>query len=132
VHEFARANGRTGLALTTDAAEAIVRHAWPYNVREILSFVRGFVAMASGPALDVAYLERHHPDLLAEFRGAGVDESDSPREPKRDATDRLRFESLLAKHRGNVSGIADEIRMTRTNVYRKLKALGLDPNRYRP
>jgi DNA-binding NtrC family response regulator len=127
--EFARENGRADWTVTPDAAEALVRHSWPYNAREIENLVRGFITMGAGPILDSAYLKEHHQGMLAGFRSK---ESGASGElPQAEASDRPLLEQLLSKHQGNVSAVADEMGRPRAQVYRRLKSLGLDPERYR-
>jgi DNA-binding NtrC family response regulator len=129
--EFAKENGREWSA-TADAAEALVRHSWRYNAREVENVVRGFLTLGNSPTMDSSYLKEHHPDIVAGFRSsAGTSlENGGPRPAE--SIDRASLEALLAKHRGNVSAVADEMGRPRPQVYRMLRALGLDPERYRP
>jgi DNA-binding NtrC family response regulator len=116
--------------MTADAAEALVRHDWRYNVREIQSLVRRFVSLGKG-TLDSRYLKEHHPEILAGFRRDDSASPESAQPPAARDSDRSELVALLRKHRGNVSAVADEMQRPRTRVYRRLKALGLDPDRYR-
>lgn len=129
--EFADEHGRREWAVTPDAGEALVRHSWRYNAREIENLVRGFITMGSAPALDFSYLKEHHPEIVAGFRSKDGVPSDSGTDWPADAPDRAVLESLLTKHRGNVSAVAEELGRPRAQVYRRLKLLGLDPDRYR-
>jgi DNA-binding NtrC family response regulator len=128
--EFAEEAGRD-FSMTADAAEALVRYGWRYNVREIQSLVRRAASVGQG-TLDSRYLKEHHPEVLAGFRvsdDSATPETAQPLAPR--DSDRSELVELLGKHRGNVSAVADELRRSRTSVYRRLKALGLDPERYR-
>jgi DNA-binding NtrC family response regulator len=118
-------------SVTADAAEALVRHGWRYNAREIQSLVRGFGSLGKG-TFDSRYLRQHHPEILAGFR-SGDEAAPSGNSQPRSAQDSDRSElvALLRKHRGNVSAVADEMQRPRARVYRRLKSLGLDPDRYR-
>lgn len=129
--EFARENGRTDWMATADAAEALVRHAWPYNAREIENLVRAFITMGVGPVLDSAYLKEHHPGLLAGFRSKDAGSAAAEDSSKGESSDRSLLEKLLGKHQGNVSAVAEEMGRPRAQVYRRLRSLGLDPERYR-
>lgn len=128
--ECAAENGRGDWSVTPDAAEALVRHSWRYNAREIENVVRGFITMGDSPTLDTSYLREHHPEMVGGFRSKDGGSSDSGEWPA-DAPDRALLESVLAKHRGNVSAVAEELGRPRAQVYRRLKLLGLDPDRYR-
>lgn len=133
--ELARAQGKE-LEFSADAAEALVRHSWPFNVREIESLVRGFVATEPEPKLRLRYLKEYHAGIVLGFRddGAGVDATNRPLPPMAVAgasPDRTALESMLVRHGGNVSAVAKELGKERAQVYRWLKAFGLDPERYR-
>jgi transcriptional regulator with GAF, ATPase, and Fis domain len=131
--ELARAASRE-VEFSADAAEALVRHSWPFNVREIESLVRGFVATETEPKLRLRYLKEYHAGLVLGFRddGAGVDATNRPVPPAGGASpDRAALESILVRHGGNVSAVAKELGKERAQVYRWLRGFGLDPERYR-
>ena len=52
---------------------------------------------------------------------------DQPLRDARDAFEKAYLEYQLDKHGGNVSQMAEEAGMERTHLYRKLRALGIDP-----
>jgi DNA-binding NtrC family response regulator len=133
--EVARAAGAESLAMSPDAAEVLVRHSWPFNVREIESVVRGFVATEGGQTLGLRYLKEFHSGMAIGFRDVEPPSSGSAapsaRESSGSGRDRAALESLLSRHLGNVSAMAKELGKQRVQVYRWLKAEGLDPDRYR-
>jgi transcriptional regulator with GAF, ATPase, and Fis domain len=124
----------TELRLTADAAEALVRHDWPFNVRELESLVRAFVATEGEAVLGLPYLAEHHPQLLDGFReGTAAEEETRPTGAPRTAEprDRAAMEQLLKRHAGNVSAAAAELGKPRALLYRWLRRVGLDPERFR-
>jgi transcriptional regulator with GAF, ATPase, and Fis domain len=132
--ELARAASRD-IEFSADAAEVLVRHSWPFNVREIESLVRGFVATEPEPKLRLRYLKEYHAGLVLGFRddGAGVDATNRPLPPAATVSspDRAALESMLVRHGGNVSAVAKELGKERAQVYRWLRGFGLDPERFR-
>lgn len=127
---IAAAEGAKGFDLRADAAEVLVRHAWPFNIRELESVVRGFVAVEGDAVMGLGYLKEHHPGLVLAFR----DEEAPPMTQKfgtESVRDRQSLERLLDRHLGNVSAVAKELGKQRAQVYRWLKEQGLDPDRYR-
>jgi two-component system response regulator GlrR len=128
----ASGSGIAMLKMTSDAAEALVRHDWPFNVRELESIVRAFIAFEGSAVLDLAYLRAHDAEVVRDFRRdqAGVTAPGASENPR--WLDRSRMERLLLKHGGNVSEAASELRTSRVQVYRLLKTMGLDPTRFRP
>ncbi len=132
--ELADYSPRMELRLTADAAEALGRHAWPFNVRELESLVRAFVATEGDAVLGLPYLTEHHPELVEGFRdGAAAPADARPTDaPRSDGVrDRAAMERLLARHQGNVSAAAAEIGKPRALLYRWLRRVGLDPERFR-
>jgi transcriptional regulator with GAF, ATPase, and Fis domain len=128
--EIAAAAGAKAFDVRADAAEVLVRHSWPFNIRELESVVRGFVATEGDVVLGLGYLKEHHTGLVVAFR-----EDEAPPMTRRFGTDSVRdresLEMLLNRHLGNVSAVAKELGKQRAQVYRWLKEQGLDPDRYR-
>jgi DNA-binding NtrC family response regulator len=128
-HAVAGSAGGTKLLMTANGAEALVRHDWPYNVRELESLVQAFLTTEPEAPLDLAYLRTHHPRLCSTFRSDEA--SERPSGSPGTARDRPALEALLVRHAGNVSDIAEELGKPRAQIYRWLKTVGLDPNRFR-
>ena len=114
--------------IETDAAEALLRYDWPFNVRQLESVIAAFTALRSGKRLDLSYLTERHPELVpsnAPSKNAN-DEVGSPGESRRDMLERL-----LRKHKGNVTEAAKELGKPRAQVYRWLRGVGLEVDRFR-
>jgi two-component system response regulator GlrR len=122
---LARQFAENAPSIQVDAAEALLRYDWPLNVRELQSLMASFVALHDGTSLDVKFLRAHCPQSLL-----SVSREDATPDP-RDATSRAMLEGALRKHRGNVSAAAKELQRPRNQVYRWLKAMGLQPQRFR-
>jgi len=133
LRELAEHAPGTELRLTADAAEALVRYDWPFNVRELQSLVRAFVATEGGAVLGLPYLAEHHPELVEGFRdGTAEPDETRPGAPRTtEPRDRAAMERLLARHGGNVSAAAAELGKPRALLYRWLRRVGLDPERFR-
>jgi DNA-binding NtrC family response regulator len=131
--EFARTSGAQEWSVTADAAEALVRYDWPFNVRELEALVRAFLAMRDGPTLGLSYLEVHHPNVVENFLANGEATSVAPAAPlaEKPLRNRAAVEALLARHQGNVSIVAEQLGKPRAQVYRWIKVHGLDPKRFR-
>jgi len=120
-----------------EAARAIVRHAWPLNVRELHQCIVTSVALARDGIIDL----RHLPETI----GAEPLETTSPDptapdkaapEPPRPMTprDAKLLETLIAEltaHRGNIAAVARAMGKATAQIHRWMKRLGIDPNRYR-
>jgi len=126
--EFALELGAT-LAVTVNAAEALLLWHWPYNVRELRSLIRSFVQRSTaGTPLDLAYLRDERSELTAALSAEPAPENvdGSGARP-----DRAELEGLLVQHEGNVSAVAQALGKPRTQVYRWLRSLGISAARFR-
>jgi DNA-binding NtrC family response regulator len=108
-------------ALTAGArlVEACLLRPWPGNVRELLHAVRraGEEAIAQGSQT----VRLSHLDPAA---GTGGDEGGAPEEPKNLDADRVR--ATIAACDGNLSAVARELGLHRSQLYRLLKRLGIE------
>jgi two-component system, NtrC family, response regulator len=104
---------------SAQAIGALRTHAWPGNVRELNNRVRRAVVMSEGAEitgqdLDLAGNDPHDMDSLDSLRTAHQ---------------RIETELLvkaLTLHRGNMSRIARDLKVSRSTLYRKLKQYGLE------
>jgi transcriptional regulator with AAA-type ATPase domain len=112
----------TSIQLSPDAGMALVRHAWPRNVRELEQVLGSAVALASDGVIELDHLPRtlHEPD-------AAKLEELSPADARR--RDELR--ALLAKHRGNIAAVGRALGVARMQVHRWLDRFGLNVEDFR-
>jgi len=124
---FAQEYGRRAKTFDQDALAALRRYAWPGNVRELRNVVERLMIMVRGDTIaagDVAFLAG--PALVA---GARADEA--PPDPSLTLGEaRARFEReyilrALDAQQGNISRAAEALGVERSNLYRKMRALGI-------
>lgn len=104
---------------TPQAVDALRAYSWPGNVRELSNRVRRSVVMAEG-----AEITPYDLDLASEELQP-VESLDSLREAHR----RIEMELLvkaISLHHGNLTRIARDLEVSRSTLYRKLRAYGLD------
>ncbi|MDF0651157.1 MAG: sigma-54 dependent transcriptional regulator [Nitrospira sp.] len=104
---------------TPQAVDVLRAYSWPGNVRELSNRVRRAVVMAEG--MDIT---PHDLDLPVEKLQA-VDLLDSLRAAHR----RIEMELLvkaISLHRGNLTRMARDLEVSRSTLYRKLRAYGLE------
>lgn len=130
--EFSRAYGRRRKQLLEPAMENLVRYRWPGNVRELRNLVERLVIMVPGvrierrhlpPAMqpgfqDGARSKSAHAALSAESGFSSLHEA-------RAAYERGYILRILGEHHGNVSRTAEALGLERSNLYRKMKSLGI-------
>jgi sigma-54 dependent transcriptional regulator, acetoin dehydrogenase operon transcriptional activator AcoR len=118
------APGRVDVSLQPDAAQALLEHEWPLNVRELEQALAGALALSAGGPIELAHLPR------------ALRADDGPTAPRRELTTeeqrhREELSALLTRHRGNLSAVAREIGKGRTQVVRWIERYGLDAAAYR-
>jgi transcriptional regulator of acetoin/glycerol metabolism len=104
---------------TPEAARALLRYAWPLNVRELEQCLASAAALAAGASIDLEHLP------LA-VRSAPVAGS-----PPEHSELREQLIAQLRSHGGNVSAVARDMGKARQQVQRWLHRFGLDPLSFR-
>ncbi|MFY0563005.1 sigma 54-interacting transcriptional regulator [Archangium lansingense] len=117
--------GARSPSFTPAAARALFRHDWPRNVRELEH------GLALAVALSPERIDLEH--LPAELQAEPPGRATKAEPPKTSTQDQERDEllTLLRKHRGNVSQIAEALGTSRAQVHRLFKRHGLDPQGFR-
>jgi two-component system nitrogen regulation response regulator NtrX len=121
--DFARKNGRKPPALSRKAMEMLEGYPWPGNVRELKNIAERLIIMIPQPRLDIydlpeSILQRTLPLRLEHEEVISL----------QDARERVEKEFILHKlmeYKGNVSRAAQALRIERSNLYRKMKQLGI-------
>lgn len=112
------------------AQNRLRNHSWPGNIRELRNLVRQLLILGGEGEVAVSEVEeclRKTPRELAGDKGNHPKFFDLP---LRDAREQFEREYLVYKLReagGSVGKLADSVGMERTHLYRKLRALGIDP-----
>ena len=115
--------GRAGLALGSDALDALRAHAWPGNVRELKNVMLRAAATASGPqnAARDLLLDGVAPDAPpAATRGSNATLRTSMLESERDA-----LLAALDAASWNVARAAEQLGVSRMTLYRRLQRHGI-------
>ena len=122
--EFTMAYGRRPKELTPEAYDVLAQHRWPGNVRELRNLMERIVIMNPQVRIDA----RHIP-LISGKRAV----FDRPMErfgslhEVRAAVEREYILKTLDETKGNVTRTAELLGLERSNLYRKMKALGIAP-----
>lgn len=98
---------------------------WPGNVRELRNFIQRALVMAKDKEISLAETE----ELLAMSNAQASDETmvsiDLPIREARERFEKAYFVKQLAYCEGNIAKLAERAGLERTNLYRKLKSLGI-------
>jgi len=122
---FARNYGRTAKRLAPEARETLLRHEWPGNVRELKNLMERALILGRGMEIttrDLGPLAMRH---LAEPDPFAFPEFPSLKEA-RDWFESVYIQRELKLQSGNMTRVADKLGLDRSNLYKRLKALGVE------
>ena len=124
LNEFSRSYGRKPKRLLPSALQALSAHSWPGNVRELRNLMERIAILHDREdvgAADLPASNRRHPARQPASLGfASLKEA-------RTAYERDYVERTLAAMEGNVTRAAAALGMERSNLHRKMRALGIRP-----
>ena len=124
LREFTTAYGRKPKELTPQAYQILQDHHWPGNVRELKNLIERIVILNPQVRVDA----RHIP-LAGTRRSSAerpMDRFGSLQEV-REAVEREYILKKLDETNGNVTRTAELLGLERSNLYRKMKTLGIGP-----
>jgi two-component system nitrogen regulation response regulator NtrX len=121
--EFATEYGRRLKHLAPDAQAAFRRYAWPGNVRELRNVIERLMIMVPGDLVAVSDLG--FIDSAAVARPIATPGDVRPLYEARDAWERDYILQTLGAFDGNMSRAADVLGVERSNLYRKMRGLGI-------
>jgi two-component system nitrogen regulation response regulator NtrX len=129
IREFTAEYGRRPKTLSAEAAGMMTRHHWPGNVRELRNVIERLVIMTPGDIIDAADLSFLMAPVVTQRSLPNV-----PVQPlfeARDAWERAYILKTLGGCEGNISRTADLLGLERSNLYKKMRGLGIAPGRER-
>ncbi len=124
LREFTTAYGRKPKELTPQAYQTLAEHHWPGNVRELRNMIERIVILNPQVRIDA----RHIP-LNTTRKGAPERVSDrfGSLQEVRESVEREYILKKLEETSGNVTRTAELLGLERSNLYRKMKTLGIGP-----
>jgi len=123
LREFTLAYGRKSKELTPAAYEVLQEHHWPGNVRELRNLIERIVILNPQMRVDA----RHIPLQTTRRTTAERVERFGSLQEVREAVEREYILKKLEETNGNVSRTAELLGLERSNLYRKMKTLGIGP-----
>jgi two-component system nitrogen regulation response regulator NtrX len=125
-HFLARHRARMALRpprLRPAALDALARHPWPGNIRELANIIERVVILHAGSEVGAA-------EIRALLAGSPAverpDEEEGSLSDRLDAHERELIRDALREAAGNVAEAARQLRTDRANLYRRMRRLGLD------
>jgi two-component system, NtrC family, nitrogen regulation response regulator NtrX len=121
--EFTTAYGRKPKELTQDAYRLLQDYHWPGNVRELRNVIERIVILNPQVRIDA----RHIPLQMARRSTERPIDRFASLQEVREAAEREYILKKLEETNGNVSRTAELLGLERSNLYRKMKTLGIGP-----
>jgi two-component system nitrogen regulation response regulator NtrX len=135
IAEFSHEYGRRLKTLSTEATAILRAYRWPGNVRELRNVIERLIIMVPGDIIgagDLSFLSVAPPTPAP--APAPVLVPPLPVKPlfdARDAWERTYILDALAVYDGNISRTAEGLGLERSNLYKKMRGLGIVPARDR-
>ncbi len=123
LREFTTAYGRKPKELTAEAGRLLQEHHWPGNVRELRNLIERIVILNPQVRVDARHIPLNVTRRPAE---RPIDRFGSLAEV-REAVEREYIVKKLEETNGNVTRTAELLGLERSNLYRKMKTLGIGP-----
>ncbi|MDA1049447.1 MAG: sigma-54-dependent Fis family transcriptional regulator [Planctomycetota bacterium] len=122
LREFCVKARRSAPTFTAAASKRLLKHNWPGNVRELRNLMERIAYLSQGDKVDI--------DELAFILSPSGDDSAmfSLELPLPDATKRFQIEYIkkqIERARGSMTDAAERLGLHRSNLYRKMKQLGM-------
>jgi Nif-specific regulatory protein len=118
--------GRSKPVLSPAAKKRLVNHDWPGNVRELRNIIERIAYLTSGELVDETQIDFvRSPRADGAYAGQGIDLS----KPLAEATDDFQtqyIEQQIKACNRNMTLAAERMGMQRSNLYRKMKQLGMN------
>ena len=124
LREFSVAYGRKPKVLSDEATAALTAHNWPGNVRELRNLMERLVILYPQNRIEL----RHLPlDSTRRTASARPSEGFGSLQEVKEAAERDYILRKLEETGGNVTRASELLGLERSNLYRKMKSLGIAP-----
>lgn len=115
---------------TTAAQNRLRNYDWPGNIRELKNLVQRLLILGVEEEISVDEVESAISNVPAQrSRDVGSIPLDLPLREAREQFERTYLLQQFKDCDGSVARLAERVGMERTNLYRKLRALGIDPKK---
>jgi two-component system nitrogen regulation response regulator NtrX len=126
ISEFAKEYGRRPKRLSLGAAVLLREYRWPGNVRELRNVIERLMITVPGDAIapeDLAFLDIAEVIPPTSTTPDGI----QPLLEARDVWERRYILGAIAAFEGNISKTAEALGLERSNLYKKMRGLGIAP-----
>lgn len=125
IARIAKAYGRPPRRLGPDARDTLLRHDWPGNVRELKNLMERAVILSRSTEITSKDLGPLALRLLPEPDPFSFPDFPSLREAK-EWFEGVYIQREIRMQNGNMTRVAEKLGLDRSNLYKRLKSLGID------
>lgn len=113
------------------ALEVLQAYEWPGNIRELRNLIERLLIMVPGPVIEASHIEgvlQTRPAAAGAVSGspAPAGQAYGSLKDARNAFERDYIARKLREHNGNVSRTADDLKIERSHLHRKIKLLNIE------
>jgi DNA-binding NtrC family response regulator len=120
--------------ISLSAQNFLRNHTWPGNIRELRNLVQRLLILGTETEVSLDEVEDSIGTRIPVFsEGLGQIPESLFELPLREAREQFEHDYLIYQLKqadGNVSKLADQVKMERTHLYRKMRSLNVDPKKY--
>ena len=127
---FPNQDGLPYRQFSISALNRLRNHSWPGNIRELRNLVQRLLILGGDGEVNVDEVEdslRQNASGISASPAARPGSFDLPLREAREQFEREYLRYQLRKAGGSVGKLSESVGMERTHLYRKLRALGIDP-----
>ncbi len=123
LRKYCLQNNRRPLEVEREVFSVLQHYSWPGNIRELRNLVERLVIISGGDRIKLTDVPTHlfHPH----FPAAGIEPGSKTLKEIREQAEREYIIHCLKACNGNVSQAARLLGLERTNLHKKMKALGI-------
>jgi len=129
IDQFATTEGLPYRRFTVGAQNRLRNYSWPGNVRELKNVVHRLLILGSGADIDQDEIELSLGEVREGRESDTPSEFELPLKEAREHFERSYLEHQIRETGGSMSKVAQRVGLERTHLYRKIRALGIDPKR---
>jgi DNA-binding NtrC family response regulator len=129
IDQLATSEGLPYRRFTVGAQNRLRNYSWPGNIRELKNVVHRLLILGSGADIDQAEIDLSLGDAREQDDADIPSGFDLPLKEAREQFERSYLEHQLRETGGSMSKVAERVGLERTHLYRKIRALGIDPKR---
>ncbi len=125
--KFVDQEGLPSRRFSLAAQHRLRNYEWPGNVRELKNLVQRLLILGNSENIEVTEVNSALGIRPAQIASDALPGFDLPLRDAREKFEKAYLDYQLQIEGGSVSKVASRIGMERTHLYRKLRALGIDP-----